>query len=198
MATWPPVSVRRSGCWAASATGDHKSAAIERALIRDLLRRGVLTALRAPGGTCFTTVLQVGWGEPRKGCGNRQPRRRRPRGRRPRNYRRPAGALTSPHARMASLARRLPAVVRGRDARARLLAAVGGRRLPGRRGRLPGRPGGGRAGAHLRRGDPPVPGRYPSVPAPAPAPAWNRDPDERGCARRPGGDRVGARRPRDR
>src|SRR2546426_4501787 len=48
-------------------------------------------------------------------------------------------ALTSPDARMASLARRLPAVVRGRDARAGLLAAVGGRRLPHRGGRFPGR-----------------------------------------------------------
>src|SRR6267143_3473915 len=80
MATWPPVSLRRSGCWAACAgdtEGHGSSAAIQRALMRNLLRRGVLTALRAPGGACFTTVLPVGWGEPRKGCGNRQPRRRR-------------------------------------------------------------------------------------------------------------------------
>src|SRR5260221_5413807 len=37
----------------------------------DLLQGGALTALRAPGAACFTTVLPVGWGEPLKGCGDR-------------------------------------------------------------------------------------------------------------------------------
>src|SRR3989449_535914 len=99
---------------------------------------------------------------------------------------------------MASLARRLRAVVRGRDARAGLLAAVGGRRLPHRGRRFPGRPGGNRAGAELRRRHPPVPRRHPPLPAAVPASAGNCDPNQRGRPCRPGGDRVGAHRPRDR
>src|SRR5216683_1553356 len=99
---------------------------------------------------------------------------------------------------MASLARRLPALVRGRDAGAGFLAAVGGRGLPGRGGRFPGRPRSRRAGAQFRCWDPPVLGGHPPVPAPAPAPARHRDPDQRGRARRAGGDRVGAHRPGER
>src|SRR6266699_5595139 len=84
-------------------------------------------------------------------------------GRRMTHYQLLRCALSSPHARMASLARRVPAVVRGRDARARLLAALGSGRVSRRRGRLAGRPWGDRAGAQLRRWDPLVPRGHPPV-----------------------------------
>src|SRR6266853_5381518 len=72
MATRSPARVRRSGCCrAASVTGNSNNAAIRRAGMGDLLQGGALTALRAPGAACFTTVLAVGWGEPLKGCGDR-------------------------------------------------------------------------------------------------------------------------------
>src|SRR5467141_3444956 len=99
---------------------------------------------------------------------------------------------------MASLARRRPAPVRSGNAGARLLAPLCGRRLSHRGGRVALRPGGDRAGAQLRRWHALVPDRDSTVPAPLPAPARNRDPDQRGRARRPGGDRVGADRPGDR
>src|SRR6266849_8108989 len=72
MATRSPASVRRSGCCrAASVTGNSNNAAIRRAGMGDLLQGGALTALRAPGGVCFTTVL-LDWGSCGKvaGTGN--------------------------------------------------------------------------------------------------------------------------------
>ncbi len=84
---------------------------------------------------------------------------------RSRDYRVPERALSSPDARMASLARRRPASVRGRDAGARLLAALCRRRVSRRRGRLPLRPGGDGAGAELRRRHPVVPRGHPPFPA---------------------------------
>src|SRR5260370_37389334 len=63
MATRSPASVRRSGCCrAASVTGNSNNAAIRRAGMGDLLQGGALTALRAPGAACFTSVLAVGGG----------------------------------------------------------------------------------------------------------------------------------------
>src|SRR6266566_9212835 len=105
MATWSPASVRRSGCWAVKAAGHSSKAAIQRAFMRGLLQRESVDGATGAGRGVFQD----------RAAGSR-------------NYRVPLSALTSPHARMASLARRLPAVVRGRDARAGLLAAVGGRR----------------------------------------------------------------------
>src|SRR2546422_4072210 len=145
MATWSPASIRRSGCWADKRTAGHSSrAAIQRAFMRGLLQResvdgatgaargvfqdraagwigGAAERLREPATPKAKVRGVEVWGSqgPRAGgaAGSR-------------NYRVPLSALTSPHARMASLARRLPAVVRGRDARAGLLAAVVGRCLP--------------------------------------------------------------------
>src|SRR5258708_16966885 len=76
MATRRPASVRRSGCCrAASVTGNSNNAAIRRAGMGDLLQGGALTALRAPGGACFTTVLPVGWEKQAGGTGTGQPLR---------------------------------------------------------------------------------------------------------------------------
>src|SRR5207253_451905 len=86
------------------------------------------------------------------------------------NYRSARGALTSPHARMAGLARRRSAPIRGRNGRSGVLAPLGRGRLPRRGHRLPGGAGGLHPGSHVRGGDPPPPRPYPSVPAPPPPP----------------------------
>src|SRR6267154_1985507 len=140
MATWSPASVRRSGCcWAASVPGNSNKAAIRRAGMRGLLQRESVDGATGAARRVFHDRA-AGW---IGGAAERLPEPATPKAKvrgvevwgsqgpraggaaGSRNYRVPLSALPSPHARMASLARRLPAVVRGRDARAGLLAAVG-------------------------------------------------------------------------